>query len=662
MRIAFTHNLKTSDDEAQAEFDTVDTVLAISDALRRMGHEVHPVDVCGAVSSLVARLETLRPDLVFNTAEGTLGRYREAFYPALFEQLGLPYTGSGPHVCALTLDKQATKLILNQAGVPTPRWAFFDGERPMETAPELTFPVIVKPNFEGSSKGVTQSSIVYDEATLRSQVAESLERYPTGVLVEEFIVGRDVTVPYLEKHGVLEPAAYRLEVVGVDPGFEIYDYALKNHDSDKVHLEIPAPVDEHVREALQRHTATIMRELDVRDLGRADFRVTDDGKIYFIEVNALPSLEPGASIYESSSRIGLSTTEDVLGAVVQSAVQRQNIVPRRTAPGDGLRVGLAHNLRRIDPKGGDETDAEFDSVATIEAIANAIRSFGHTVVPIEATAELPRILGDLDIDLVFNIAEGIRGRSREAQIPALLDLLDIPFTGSDAAALSVTLDKGLAKRVVRAAGVATPAWQTLTRSQPALNASLRFPVIAKPNAEGSSKGVTSASVCHDAAEAKATIDGLLERYSSVLVEEFLTGREFTVGIVGDTSPRVLPIMEIVFDGSSSHPVYSFAHKTETEGGVTFEVPASVSPALEHTLREAALEAFHALGCRDVARIDLRLDGAGTPNFIECNPLPGLSPGFSDLCVIAETAGMDHTALVGAILAPAMRRLAHPESA
>jgi D-alanine-D-alanine ligase len=658
MRIAFTHNLQMSQDEEHAEFDTAATIEAISEALRSLGHEVYPVEVSGPASRLVARLETLRPELVFNTAEGTRGRYREAFYPALFEQLDLPFTGSDAYVCGLTLDKQMTKLLARQAGVPTPAWAFFDAENPLtDTLPELRYPVIVKPNFEGSSKGITQDSIARTPERLREVLAPMIAKYPAGVLVEEFIVGQDVTVPFLEKVGVLSPAAYRMEGIDTAPGWGIYDYALKNEHSDRVHIEIPAPVSDELHQKLVEMTRRVMRGLEIRDLGRADFRVTPDGELFFIEVNALPSLEPGASIYESAKLAGLARVQDVLEAVVQSAIERQNIKTRKPRTPDTLVVGLTYNVRRVDPRSGDDRDAEFDSQDTINAISKAIESFGHEVVLLEATRELPRQLGDVDLDIVFNIAEGFAGRSREAQVPALLELLGIPYTGSDPAALAITLDKGLAKRIVREAGVATARAVMLSSTDP-IPPQLRYPVIVKPNLEGSSKGVTRTSVARDRAELSELLTTLRKKFSSpMLLEEFLPGREFTVGVLGDISPRVLPPMEVVFDESCGDlPIYSYEHKTGEDTSATFEVPAKLDESLREKLHKAALDCFAALGCRDVARIDFRLDADGEPNFIECNPLPGLSPGYSDLCVIAQSVGMDHATLVGAILAPAVRRM------
>jgi D-alanine-D-alanine ligase len=209
MRIALTHNLRLSESEEEAEFDSRETVEALASGLERLGHRVERVEVSGPASRTVARLEAFGPDLVFNTAEGRRGRFREAFFPALFDELGMPYTGSDAYVLALTLDKQLTKLVLGQHGIPTPRWQYVEEARFLQTH-ALRYPVIVKPNFEGSSKGITQESVVEDPLALHPAVAAALARYPAGVLVEEYVGGRDVTVPYLEaavpeRRGVQQP-------------------------------------------------------------------------------------------------------------------------------------------------------------------------------------------------------------------------------------------------------------------------------------------------------------------------------------------------------------------------------------------------------------------------------------------------------------------------
>jgi D-alanine--D-alanine ligase len=334
-----------------------------------------------------------------------------------------------------------------------------------------------------------------------------------------------------------------------------------------------------------------------------------------------------------------------------------SVEPKRVrAPREGLRVGLLHNLKR---DRGDEHQAEFDSPATIEAIASALRELGHEPIKLEATRWLPGVLDETSIDVAFNIAEGLVGRSREAQVPALLDMLQIPYTGSDPVSLAICLDKGLAKRVVELAGVTTPRGLLMRSATDRLPDDLQYPLLAKPVAEGSSKGVLGKSVVRDEQELRALVGEIVRRYDQpALVEDYLPGREFTVGLLGNEGNlRVLPAMEIVFtDSQVAHPVYSYGHKTETETGVRFEVPAKLDAALEREIAECTTQAFKALGCRDVARIDLRLDARGRVHFLECNPLPGLSPGFSDLCVIAEAAGIGYVQLIGAILEPAIQRM------
>ncbi|HEY1097662.1 MAG TPA: D-alanine--D-alanine ligase, partial [Myxococcota bacterium] len=566
MRIAFTHNLQLDhDDETQAEFDRQETVDAIAIALRSLGHEVTTVDVGrGSVSSIIARLEGLQPDLVFNTAEGSHGRFREAFWPGVFDALKLPFTGSDAWVCAVTLDKQLTKLLVQQAGVPTPRWVFVNDMSQLDALPELRFPLIAKPNAEGSSKGITVDSIVEDEPALRALMRTLLPKYPTGILVEEFIVGRDVVVPWLEvasphTGGVLSPCSYRFDesIIG-KRRYAIYDYELKCVKSEAVEVEVPAPVGDDVTRELLRLSRLVYDTLGIRDLGRIDWRVGDDGRITFIEINALPSLEPGAGIYLASALAGLTETRDVLAAIVESAARRHSIVDvpptiekRETK---GLRVGFTFNVKRIAARSADDDDshAEYDAPDTIDQIARAIENNGHTVVRLEANEQLVRTLPAADVDIVFNLAEGLRGRGREAHVPALLEMLGIPFTGSDAATMAVALDKNLAKHVVAGAGVPVPRGLLLSGDEPSSTfAHLHYPLIAKPNAEGSSKGVLPECVVEDEAALRAIVTKLFAKYGQpILVEEFLPGREFTIGLLakgedGD-DVELLPPMEIVY--------------------------------------------------------------------------------------------------------------------
>jgi D-alanine-D-alanine ligase len=339
-----------------------------------------------------------------------------------------------------------------------------------------------------------------------------------------------------------------------------------------------------------------------------------------------------------------------------STAQGETSEKKRPARRAGmLRMGLVYNLRRVTVAEGD-SEAEFDTPTTIEALCQAIRLQGHDVVTLEANAELPVALRDANVDVVFNIAEGLNGMNREAQVPALCELMGIEYTGSDAACMAVSLNKALAKRLVAQDEILTPAFAVLHNGKEKLPKNFSFPAIVKPIAEGSSKGIMEKQVVQDEAALRDVAQILIRRYRQpVLAEAFLPGREFTVAMLGERKPRVLPIMEIVFtDKSDPFPTYTF--KSKFEGvGVENKVPCEVDPLLLKQLERTAKASFQAVGCRDLARIDLRLDSQGRVHFIECNPLPGMAPNFSDLCVMAKAEGTSYDDLVAEIMAPAVRR-------
>ena len=670
MRIALTFNLRLSDSEEEAEFDTEDTVNALAGAIERLGHRLERFEVSGPASRIVSRLEAYNPDLIFNTAEGRRGRFREAFYPALFEELGFPYTGSDAYALAVTLDKQVTKLLLKEHNVRTPNWQFI--EHASEFRPGLLrLPVIVKPNFEGSSKGITQESIAETEDEAKVRVTQALENYPAGILVEEYIAGRDLTVPFLESlendfGGVLAPVEYVIDpLLGSGRRYPIYDYDLKTKHETAVSVRAPAAISHEASAALRKTAQEIFRALDCKDLGRIDFRLDEKGMAYFLEINELPSLEPGAGIYAAAALEGLHF-DAVINSVIASAARRYKIrdssrrqgkPTRKSGP---LRVGFAYNVKRIIPTADavDDSEAEYDSPSTLQAVREAIASWGHEVVDLEATPELPSVLQSTPLDVVFNIAEGLKGRNRESQVPALLELLDIPYTGSDPATLAIALDKGLAKKIVRQHGIHTPNFQLMTTGKERLLKDFtRFPLMVKPVAEGSSKGVVSKSVCGNEPELREVVREIVDKYQQpALVEEYISGREFTVGLLGEKRPKVLMPMEIVFlDKSEKNPVYSFQHKLDWNDRIRYDVPAKLDAGQLERLKAASRAAYMALGCRDVARMDFRMDERGRFYFLECNPLPGLTPGWSDLVLIAQAESIDYRTLIGEILSGAIRR-------
>jgi len=660
MRIAFCHNLKGDDSLEQAEYDTPHTAARIVRALESGGHEVLPVDVSGPLSVVAVRLEAFAPDLIFNTAEGRRGRMREAFFPCLFEHLGIPFTGADGHGCALTLDKALAKRRMAESGVPVlpsvlvtvenRRGPLLGGE-----LAAIFFPVLAKPNFEGSGKGISEKSVFQDPRALLEALDGLLSTFPEGILVEPYVGGRDATVGFLEalEPPVLEPTGYRFHPDHANR-FNIYGFHLKNTaPDDAVEAVVPLDLPQALKDDLMRWTGTAARALGMKDLGRVDYRIAGDGRAFFLEANALPSLEEGAGFLRAAELRGLSYDDAIL-KVVESAVKRWGI---QAAPGLPRRekLALVFNLKRLDTQ-KDDTEAEFDSPKTIAQLREALESLGNEVVELEADGDLPVRLASARPDLVFNIAEGMRGRSREAQVPALCEMLRIPFTGSDAAALAVSLDKSLAKRLLKEAGVPTPRWALIESHQASIPVGLRYPLIAKPNAEGTSKGLGPGSVVDDEKALRTLVAKLLDRYRQpVIVEEYIQGREFTVGLLGYPKPRVLPPMEVVFHGCGDRPVYGYALKQDLCPEVSYRSPAELTPEERARIEDVSLRAFEALGCRDVARVDLRLDPSGAASIIEVNPLPGLTPAFSDLCLITEAMGMAYRDLIAEILSGAKAR-------
>jgi D-alanine-D-alanine ligase len=666
MRIAFTHNLKTNSSEAEAEFDTPETIERLTSLLQSLGHEVFQVEVSGPPARVLSRLESLEADIVFNTAEGSFGRFREGFYPALFEQMGFAFTGSDAYICNLTLDKDLTKSRVSRCGVPVVPSVFVT-EKNTSQISNLRFPLFLKPNYEGSSKGITQESVVTNIQEYQVRIKEMLKKYPDGILVEEYIDGSDITVPYIESlspktRGVLAPVQYVFsENSHTKRKYKIYDYELKNTDSDSVSVKVPADISEKQSKLITDYTAKIIHDLGIRDLARLDFRISQTGEIYFIEINALPSLEEGASLFAAAQHAGIKNDAQVLEAVINSSSNRFQIKKKKLKIRSlsHLRIGFTYNEKRITPGMNPltDTEAEFDGPRTLEAIRNAIRKMGHEVIDFEATSDLPAKLGSADVDIVFNIAEGLKGRNRESQVPALLDMMGLPYTGSDATTLAVTLDKGLAKKVVAEEGVPTPPSFLISDAREKIPSTVLYPLIVKPVAEGSSKGIYSSSVVHSENELRETAGKIIERYHQpALVETYVGGREFTVALLGEKRPKVLPPMEILFLDKVDFPVYSYEYKLDFENHIRYETKPSLTPKQKNLIESYSRKAFMALGCRDVARMDFRMDLYGNLYFLECNPLPGLTPGWSDLCLIAEGCGMSYETIIQEILSPAVKRL------
>ncbi|KOR37689.1 MULTISPECIES: D-alanine--D-alanine ligase family protein [Planktothricoides] len=324
-----------------------------------------------------------------------------------------------------------------------------------------------------------------------------------------------------------------------------------------------------------------------------------------------------------------------------------------------LLIGLCYDLKEDYLKAGFSAIEvmEFDDEETIIGLEDALSHLGHNVERIGNGRELARrlVAGDR-WDLIFNLAEGVWGRSREAQVPAVCELFNQPYTFSDPLTCALALDKALAKRVVRDRGLPTPEFEIVNTPEEASTLSLPLPLFLKPLAEGSSKGVTSHSFINDQEALVPACEELLAQFHQpVLVETFLPGREVTVGIVGNGSTAgVLAVMEVIFTDKADAVGYTALNKGEYLERVSYRLVTDEEPVAAQA-NQLALNVYHALGCRDTARVDLRCDARGVWHFLEVNPLPGLNHIRSDLPIMADLAGLSYPQLIGKIVDSAWQR-------
>lgn len=330
-------------------------------------------------------------------------------------------------------------------------------------------------------------------------------------------------------------------------------------------------------------------------------------------------------------------------------------------------IGLTYDLRQdyLNMGYSELETAEFDSPETIEAIENALQTLGHETRRIGNGIRLTeRLVQGERWDLVFNIAEGLHGIGREAQIPAILDLYNIPYTFSDPMVMAMTLHKGMTKRIVRDAGLATANFVVAESVEDAWDLPFDPPFFVKPVAEGTGMGITAQSVVLNPRDLAGVCHDLIEQFQQpVLIEEFLSGREFTVGLVGTgTNARVMGTMEIIVLERSEHEVYSFENKEGWKSRVQYLPLSPESDPLIQAVETLALSSWRVLGCRDGGRIDIRCDASGVPSFIEVNPLAGLRPEYSDLPIVCRFFGTSYVQLIEMILESAIMRVPCLETA
>ena len=322
-------------------------------------------------------------------------------------------------------------------------------------------------------------------------------------------------------------------------------------------------------------------------------------------------------------------------------------------------VGLTYDLKTdYQFKEGDPPDAnaEFDNPSTIDVVASAIEACGFQVKKIGNVSRLSQEINNLGVDIVFNISEGLGSRNRESQVPILLEMAGIAYVGSDALTLGITLDKIMAKKIFISEGIPTPRFFEIKTSDSMVNTDhLRFPLIVKPRFEGSSKGLTESSRVENLEELKKQIKQVINIYKQpALVEEFISGQEFTVAVVGNDPPEAMPVVQIKIDGrfKLNDKFYTFARITSDR--LEYICPAHISADLKKKLCDLAIKTYSAVECRDFGRVDFRVDNKGHVYVLEINPLPSLSTEDVFLLVAKET-GISYEQMIGKILESALKR-------
>lgn len=331
-----------------------------------------------------------------------------------------------------------------------------------------------------------------------------------------------------------------------------------------------------------------------------------------------------------------------------------------------MKIGITFNLKddfSPDMIINTESHEEFDAPQTIDAICETFEKHGHETVRLGGSIDIIEKLKSKKVDFVFNIAEGYSGRNRESHIPSVLEMLNIPYSGSDPLTLGLTLDKVMTKKIVFHTGIPTSSYQivkTIEDLAP-VEKKLHYPLITKPAWEGSSKGIYDSSKVFDRGCLEESVKGLFEKYPDqpVLVEEYIEGREITVGVMGNDPPQVFGLMEIVNKAQPGEDVfYSLETKRDWKNLVDYVSPPDIDKLLDNHLRHYAIMAFQEFGCRDIARIDFRISKNNKIFLLEINPLPGLSPEYADLVIMAKKIGISYDELIMSIFKHALSRHKH----
>jgi D-alanine--D-alanine ligase len=357
MRITIAYNLRTDDTEATAELLTEADINRIHKAISSLQHTVTVVEVSGKPNAVIERLLESEPDLIFNLAEGTIGSSREAFYPGLYEQMGIPFTGGNASLLHLNLDKHLAKTVLSSHGISVPRGVLLTAKE-LDLPEDLQYPLMIKPNSEGSSKGITQDSVVETRDQALERIHRLIGHYPAGLVVEEYIGGRELSVPFLESFPgkLLDIVEHTFDLGKIGGKYNIYDYDMKQggEAAQAVQVICPAMISSEEEKTVTKMVREVFDIMSCPDVGRVDIRLHTNGKPYFIELNPLPSLHPDASLMTASRSRGLEF-RDALRLIIRSAARRYGLavksakqtrknditseIPRPNARDIGIQIG-----------------------------------------------------------------------------------------------------------------------------------------------------------------------------------------------------------------------------------------------------------------------------------------------------------------------------------
>ncbi len=674
MKIGITYDLREDylrmgfTDEETAEFDKPDTIDAIDEACRKMGHETVRI---GNIFELTRRLAAgERWDLVFNIAEGMYGLGRESQVPALLDAYRIPYTFSDPLVLALSLHKGMCKQVVAHFGVPTPDHITVDDlgsfDRLLAARRFPDYPLFAKPVGEGTGKGIDARSVVRSEEDLRFVVPDLIRRFHQPVLVEKYLPGREFTVGVVgtaeeaEVIGVLEIVLHETAEAGA------YSYSNKADWEGRVSYRL---VDDPEAKRAGANALAAWRALGCRDGGRLDLRSDESGEPNFIEVNPLAGINPIISDLPILCNMAGFPYQRLMERIVASAARRIPQVaalpgPRKPAASAAATTGSSStgaNATSLQESGRrrevavvlhgeiapDAPADELDTLHEAEALAEGLAELGYEPVRMTFTPNLDETackLRELAPRFVWNIVESVSGKARLLHLaPSLLDHLGIPFTGARVEATFTTTNKVVAKQVMKSAGIPTPDWVTLDEAQ-AGTIKAAAPLIIKSIWEHASVGLDDDSIVHDLSQLAGKMQARKEALGgSCFAERFIDGREFNVALVtrpGHRDPEALPLAEMQFigyeDGSRPRMVGYKAKWDESAPEFhntvrTFEIPPE-DAALAARLQEIAIQCWHAFGLAGYNRVDFRVDPQGNPFVLEVNTNPCISPdsGFTSM--------------------------------